>query len=121
LFQRVKAQYTTEAAYQAALKEHRVSEQDLVDQLQAGTQALRFTELRFQPEVQISDADLSAAYDKFAADWRTSHTGAPPTLEDSRADLEKLLTEQRATQALDQWLETTRAKKNVEYREAAFQ
>lgn len=115
------AQYPTEAAYQAALKEHRVSEQDLMDHLLAGIQALHFTELRFRPEVQVSDADLSAAYDKFAADWRASHTGAPPSLDDSRADLEKLLTEQRATQALDQWLETTRAKKNVEYREAAFQ
>ena len=126
LLKQLKAQYPSEAAYQAALKEHRISEQDLVNQLLAGIQALRFTELRFRPEVQISDADLSTAYDKFAADWRASHTGAPPSLavpslEDSRADLEKLLTEQRATQALDQWLETTRAKKSVEYREAAFQ
>jgi hypothetical protein len=121
LLKQLKAQYATEAAYQAALKERRISEQDLMDQLLAGIQALRFTELRFRPEVQISDAELSAGYEKFAADWRTSHTGAPPSLEDSRADLEKLLTEQRATQALDQWLETTRAKKSVEYREAAFQ
>ena len=126
LLKQSKAQYPSEAAYQAALKEHRISEQDVVNQLVAGIQALRFTELRFRPEVQISDADLSTAYDKFVADWRASHTGAPPSLpppsfDDSRADLEKLLTEQRATQALDQWLETTRAKKSVEYREAAFQ
>jgi hypothetical protein len=121
LLRQVKAQYPTEAAYQAALREYRIGEQDLAKQLLAGARALRFTDLRFRPEVQISDQDLTAAYDKFAAAWRASHSGAPPSFEDSRADLEKLLTDQRASEALDQWLETARQKRRVEYREAAFQ
>jgi hypothetical protein len=121
LVQQVKAQYSSEAAYQAALREYRIGEQDLANHLLAGARALRFSDLRFRPEVQISDEELSAAYDKYAAQWRASHSGAPPSLDDSRADLEKLLTDQRATEALDKWLETARQKRHVEYREAAFQ
>jgi hypothetical protein len=121
LLQQVKAQYPSEAAYQAALKEYRISEQDLAKHLLAGTRALRFTDLRFRPEVQISEQELSAAYDKFAAEWPATHSGAPPSLDQSRADLEKFLTEQRAMEARDKWLETTRQTRHVEYREAAFE
>jgi len=121
LLKQVKAQYPGEAAYQAALKEYRIGERDLSKDLLAGERALRFTDLRFRPEVQISDQELSAAYDKYAADWRASHPGPPPSLEDSRSDLEKLLTDRRATEALDQWLVTARQERRVEYREAAFQ
>ena len=60
LLQEVKAQYASEADYQAALKEYRIGEQDLERHLLEGTNALRFTDLRFRPEVQISDQDISA-------------------------------------------------------------
>jgi hypothetical protein len=121
LLKQVKGQYPSEAAYQAALKEYGIREEDVARHLLDGSRALRFTDLRFRPEVQISDQDLAAAYDKYAAQWRAAHSGTPPSLEDSRSDLEKLLTDQRATQALDQWLETARQKRSVQYREAAFQ
>lgn len=121
MLQQVKAQYPGDAAYQAALKRYRITAQDVSDHLLSGVRALRFADLRFRPEVQISDPDLRAAYDKYAADWRATHTQPPSSFEDSRAGLEKLLTDQRTTQALDRWLETERAQKHVEYREAAFQ
>ena len=53
LVQQVKAQYPSEAAYQAALREYRIGEQDLANHLLAGARALRFSDLRFRPEVQI--------------------------------------------------------------------
>ncbi len=121
LLQTVKAQYPGDAAYQAALREYRIGEEDLAKHLLAGTRALHFTDLRFRPEVQISDDDLIAAYDKFAADWRASHSTMPQPFEESRPDIEKLLTDQRASEALDDWLETARKKRHVEYREAVFQ
>ena len=121
LLQQVKAQYPSEAAYQAALREYHIGEQDLEKHLLAGMRALRFTDLRFRPEIQISDQELNVAYNKYAAEWRATHSGTPPSLEDNRADLEKLLTDQRASEALDEWLVTARQKRHVEYREAAFQ
>lgn len=121
MLQQVKAQYPNPAAYQAALKKYGVTEQDVENHLLAGVRALRFADLRFRPEVQISDQDLRAAYDKFVAEWRTSHTEPPASFDASRAGLEQLLTDQRTTQALDQWLETARMQRHVDYREAAFQ
>jgi hypothetical protein len=121
MLQQVKAQYPNEAAYREALKKYGVTEQEVTDHLLDGVRALRFEELRFRPEVDITDQDLHAAYDKSVAVWRASHTEPPASFEDSRADLEKLLTDQRTLLALDQWLETARAEKHVDYREAAFQ
>ena len=120
LLEQVKAGYSSTAAYEDALKRYRITEQDLGNHLLAGARALRFTDLRFLPEVQISDAELRTAYDKYVAEWRATHTGTPPSFEESRADLEKLLTGQDTMRALDRWLETARKQKHVEYREAAF-
>lgn len=119
--QQVKAEYPNEASYRAALKKYNVTEQDVENQLLAGIRALRFADLRFRPEVQISDQDLHAAYDKFVAEWRASHKDPPASFEASQEGLEKLLTDQRTLQLLDQWLETQRTERHVEYREAAFQ
>jgi hypothetical protein len=121
LLQQVKAQYPSQSAYEAALMQYQITEQDLGNHLLAGARDLRFADLRFRPQVQISDQDLKAAYDKSVTDWRASHTDTPPSFEDSRASLEKLLTDQQTMQSLDQWLETARMQKHVEYREAAFQ
>lgn len=120
MLQQVKAQYPTEAAYQAALKKYGITEQDVEDHLLAGMRALRFADLRFRPEVQISDQDLRAAYDKSVAAWRATHKEPPASFDASRANLEKLLTGQRTMQSLDQWLETQRTEKHVDYREDVF-
>jgi hypothetical protein len=117
MLQQVKAQYPNQAAYQAALKKYMLTEQDVENHLLAGLRALRFADLRFRPEVQISDQDLRAAYDKSVADWRSSHPDPPASFDASRANLEKLLTDQRTLQLLDQWLETARTEKHVDYRE----
>jgi hypothetical protein len=121
MLQQVKAQYPDQAAYQAALKKYNITEQEVENHLLAGVGALRFADLRFRPEVQVSDQDLRAAYDKFVAGWRASHKEPPASFEDSRGNLEKLLTDQRTTQSLDQWLETARTEKHVDYREPVFQ
>jgi hypothetical protein len=121
MLQQVKSQYPNDAAYQEALKKYHISEQDVQNHLLTGVRALRFADLRFRPEVEISDQDLRAAYDKFVADWRASHKEPPASFDDSRASLEKLLTDQRTTQSLDQWLETARMEKHVDYREPVFQ
>ena len=41
-----------------------ISEAELSDHLLAGLRMLRYTDLRFRPEVQISEEALRAYYDK---------------------------------------------------------
>jgi hypothetical protein len=55
-----------------------------------------------------------------AAQWRRSNSTQVPTFEASRDQIEKLLTDQRVTQALDRWLGTTRSETQILYKESVF-
>lgn len=108
----IKAHYATDQAYRAAMTQAQISESELSEQLLAGLRMLRYTDLRFRPEVQISEDALRAYYDKLAP---------PQSFEASRGDIEKLLTNQQTMQALDRWLEMSRSETAIAYREGAFQ
>jgi hypothetical protein len=56
-----KPQFGSEEAYRAALATYQISEADLADHLLSGLKALRFSDLRFRPEVQVTDPDLLSA------------------------------------------------------------
>jgi len=115
----IKARYTSEQEYQSALARVRITDAELADHLLAGLRMLRYTDLRFRPEVEISDEALHAYYDKLTAS--AGNTSARPTFEASRSDIEKLLTEQQTMQVLDRWLKTARGETAIIYHEAAFQ
>jgi FKBP-type peptidyl-prolyl cis-trans isomerase (trigger factor) len=120
LLDQVKAQYATETEYRAALARSGITEEQLSEHLLNGIRALRFTDLRFRPEVQLSDDDLHEYYDSMAAQWRRANSTQVPTFEASRDQIEKLLTDQRVTQALDRWLGTTRSETQILYKESVF-
>jgi len=108
----IKARYATDQDYRAALAQAQIGEAELSAQLLAGLRMLRYTDLRFRPEVQLSEETLRAYYDKVSP---------PQTFEASRGDIEKLLTDQQTMQALDRWLEMARSEIAIVYREGAFQ
>jgi len=120
LLDQVKAQYATETEYRAALARSGITEEQLSEHLLNGIRALRFTDLRFRPEVQLTDDDLHEYYDSMAAQWRRANSTQVPTFEASRDQIEKLLTDQRVTQALDRWLGTTRSETQILYKESVF-
>lgn len=121
LLEQVKSQYATETEYRQALARYGITEDQLSEHLLNGLKAMRFTDLRFRPEVQLTDDDLKEYYDSMAAQWRrTGGTVAVPTFEASRDQIEKLLTDQRITQALDRWLGTTRSETQILYKEDVF-
>ena len=120
LLDQVKAQYATETEYRAALARSGITEEQLSEHLLNGIRALRFTDLRFRPEVQLTDDDLREYYDSMAAQWRRANSTQVPTFGASRDQIEKLLTDQRVTQALDRWLGTTRSETQILYKESVF-
>jgi hypothetical protein len=120
LLEQVKAQYSTETEYRAALARYGITENQLSEHLLSGIRALRFTDLRFRPEVQLSDDDLKDYYNQMAAQWTRANSTQVPTFEASRDQIEKLLTDQRVTQALDRWLGTTRSETEILYKEDVF-
>lgn len=117
----VKAQFPSDEAYKAALARYGITEADLTEHLLAGLRAMRFTDLRFRPEVQLTDDDLHDYYDTLVENWTREKSTKIPTFEASREQVEKLLTDQRTAQALDRWLGTQRTDTQILYRDAAFQ
>ena len=114
----IKARYASDQEYRSALAQARITDAELADHLLAGLRMLRYTDLRFRPEVEISGDALHAYYDKLAASAGNSSTLT--TFDASRNDIEKLLTEQQTMQALDRWLSVVRGETPIVYHEAAF-
>jgi hypothetical protein len=112
----IKTRYGSDLAYRSALGQAQITEEELLEHLLRGLQMLRYTDLRFRPEVQLSDENLRAFYDKLA------QKGDPVrSFEASRTEIEKLLTDQQTMQALDRWLGMTRSETTILYRDAVFE
>lgn len=116
----VKSQYGSEANYRAALERYHISDEDVTNQLVTGLRALRFTDLRFRPEIQLSEDELRDFYNTTVAEAKRKNPADVPTFEGSRDQLEKLLTDQRTAQALDRWLGLRRTETQIVYREQVF-
>jgi len=114
----IKARYGSDQEYRNALALARVTDAELTEHLLAGLRMLRYTDLRFRPEVEISEDALHAYYDKLTAS--AGNTPGRPSFEASRNDIEKLLTEQQTMQALDRWLSAARGETSIIYHQAAF-
>ena len=112
----VKARYASDADYRAALAQARITEAQLNAHLLAGLRMLRYTDLRFRPEVQISEESLRAYYNTAIE----QNPGAARSFEESRGQIEKLLTDQQTMQSLDGWLGMTRSETQILYHEAVF-
>jgi len=117
----LKARYASEAEYRAALEPAGITEAQLKAHLLAGLRMLRYTDLRFRGEVQITEQDLRDFYDTLTAESRQKSSAPPPDFEASREQVEKLVTDQRVMQALDRWLGIVRNENQILYRDAAFQ
>lgn len=117
---RVKSQYGSDAEYQAALVRYGLTEADVADHLLTGVRALRFTDLRFRPEIDIPEDDLHDFYNKLSEEGRKKGETNIPTFESSRDDVEKLVMGQRITQALDRWLGAQRTRTQILYRDQVF-
>jgi hypothetical protein len=116
----IKARYASDQEYRTALGQAHITEAELSEHLLAGLRMLRYTDLRFRPEVQLSEESLRAFYDTLAAKGDRNPPAAGQSFEASRNDIEKLLTDQQAMQALDRWLDMTRSETPILYREAVF-
>jgi hypothetical protein len=106
--------------YQAALVRDGITEADVAAHLLAGIRALRFTDLRFRPEIDISEDDLRDFYKQLTEEGAKKGEKPPPPFETSRGDVEKLMIAQRISQALDRWLGAQRTQTQILYRDQVF-
>jgi hypothetical protein len=111
----IRTRYASDSQYRAALAQAGITEEELSNHLLAGLKMLRYTDLRFRPEVQLSETAVREFYDKLG----TKDT-AGRSFEESRAQIEKLLTDRQVMESLDRWLTMTRRDSRIVYRDMVF-
>ena len=117
----IRARYKSDAEYRTALAQAGITETELANHLLAGLRMLRYTDIRFRSEVQISEEALRAFYAKLSSQGDGGKPAAVRSFEESRDQIEKLLADQQVMQSLDQWLSMTRSETRIVYHDAAFQ
>ncbi|MBV9303557.1 MAG: hypothetical protein JOY62_02495 [Acidobacteriaceae bacterium] len=116
-FDQIRSGFRAAADFSAALERYGLTEKVLKDHLALQLTTLRFIEFRFQPEIDVSEAEIQSAYERETADLRAQHSEAAPSLDASRDSIRKALLEERVDRALDAWLEQRRKRANVEYQD----
>lgn len=111
LLDMVKKQFNGEAEFQAELKRYGITESDVSQQLLSGLIALQFSDLRFQTSA-VSEEDARAYYDFLKL---------TTPFESTREEINTVIAQQRAFDALDDWLVSARESARVTFREKVFQ
>jgi hypothetical protein len=113
--QSVKAMYPSVTAFNDALQSYGITVDELTRRLWWQLTLLRFIDYRFRPGIQIPPADVQAYYRQQVSEWEQKGTKPIPTLEESRDQIEEILTQKRIDQALDQWIKDTRNQVTITY------
>lgn len=103
------------ARFASQLSQYNLTADTIREHLRFQLMMLRFIDFRFRPDIQVSETDIRDYYNQELEKWKASHTGAPPSLEESRAGIEKAITSQRIDYAVSAWLEETRKQVRIIY------
>jgi hypothetical protein len=101
-----RTHFSNDAAYQRALAEYDISEQDLLDVLLWERRLLRFIEMRFETGIQVTTQEVDAY---------ALQKSLPA------ADAERALISDRADVQVDQWLREVRRRTDVIVHEEVLQ
>ncbi len=117
----VRARYSSGTEFQAALQANGITQDDLTRRLWWQLTVLRFIEYRFRPGIQIPASDVQAYYRRQVSEWEQKGTKPIPALEESRAQIEEILTQKRIDEALEQWIKDTQNQLTITCHDAALQ
>jgi hypothetical protein len=104
-----------------ALAQYDVRKEVLLQHLSFQLMTLRFLTYRFQPEIDISDQEIAEAYSKWIAEWKETHSGTPPSLEERHEAIKKQILDERTDLALSKWLEESRKRAQITYLDSQLQ
>ncbi len=117
----LRGTYANEAEFDAALESYGISEADLARRLLWQFTLLRFIDYRFRPGIQIPSADVQTYYKQQVSAWEQQGVKPIPSLEESRDQIEEILTQKRIDQALDEWMADVRKQVPVSYHDATLE
>ena len=116
----VKSTYANQDEYARALESYGITEGDLTRRLLWQITLLRFIDYRFRPGIQIPTADVQTYYRQQVSNWERKGVKPIPSLEESRDQIEEILTQKRIDEALDQWMTDTRKQVTVNYHDSSL-
>jgi hypothetical protein len=119
-FEQIRGEFRSAENFDQALARYGLTERILGDHLALQLTTLRFIEFRFQPETDVSDSEIQAAYKREIARRETAQSGAAPSLKTSRESIRKALVEERIDSALDAWLQERRRRVHIVYVDASL-
>jgi parvulin-like peptidyl-prolyl isomerase len=118
--QLMKSRQEDAVAFNAALESYGFSPEDLRGEIQYQIMLLRFVDFRFSAGVLVTDSEIQEAYEKEVVPEARQRNVTPPSAEEARADIVKLLTYRKTNAALEQWLAQSRQQVKIHIFEEAF-
>jgi hypothetical protein len=116
----MKARHEDSAALVRSLESYGFSLEDLRSDVQYQIMLLRFVDFRFSAGVLVTDAEIQKAYENEVVPEARQRNSAPPSADDARAGILKLLTYRKTNSALEQWLAQARQQVKIRIFEEAF-
>lgn len=121
LVQAVEKPFGDQAAFDEVLRNYGVSKDELRRALERQAAVLRFIDLRFRPEVQVTEPDIRLYYDTVLVPEYQKKNIAPPAYDEARSQCEEAIVGQRVDKRVDSWLSEMKARTRIRYEEDAFQ
>jgi hypothetical protein len=106
--------YANGLAFEQALKNYGLREQDAADFWRQVIGYERFKDFRFKTGLEISPEAVTAYYEKnVVAEFNKEGQGAAPPLVEIYNQVEQAVIEERANEMLDEWLKETRPQTRI--------
>ena len=117
-----KKYYKDDAAFQRALSEDGITEQDLKNELLWERALSSFIDVRFRPGVQVTDQEIQDYFNKNVLPGaQAASPGQTISVDAYRDQIEEKLTANRVDEAVNQWLAAVRKRTEIIYHPEVFQ
>ena len=105
---------SSDDSWKALLASYGLTVQDVEMSLAEQMRLLKLTDLRFRAMVRVGRNAIATYYQETLIPELRKNNAPEPPLEQVSPQIEKILTEQRITELLNQWLEALRAQSHIE-------
>ncbi len=117
-----KQRFPDDAAYQKALADYGVTEQDVLKELAWQRTLLSYIEVRFRPAVQVSEQEIEDYFHKTVKPAaEAAHPGQVATIEEYRTQIEDTLAGKKEDDELNRWIAQAKQRTGIVYHDEAFQ
>ncbi len=113
-----KQNFASDEEYQRSLREDGITEKDVIAALVWQRTMLRFVELRFGANLQVSEQEMRDRFEQVEAPAaRAANPGQPPVYEDARSRIQESLIQEHTDRQIDDWLKEVRQRTVITYHE----